>query len=200
MAWARAKTSLRHEAAVSLPATEAQDVAKLRLTRTARGAVIAVVLALVVAAPVAAAQPTRIVFHHLFPWVLPAGSACAFDVIAEQVSGFAAKTTFSDGAVVITKDAPTRYTNEQSGASVVLRQVYRDIERFDLATGVITGSSIGQTPANFVPGDRGPFGVVTGNGALFNFIGTLNYTYDTNTNVFSVSYSGTVTDICALLS
>jgi len=179
---------------------EARQMTKLRLTRAARGAVIAVVLALLVAAPAAAAQPTRTVFHQLSPWVLPAGTACAFDVEAVQVSGFAAVTSFSDGAEVFTKNVTALFTNEQSGASVVLRLVYRDIERFDPATGVITGSSSGQGPANFVPGDMGPFGVITGNGALFNFIGTLNYTYDTNTNVFSVSYSGTVTDICAALS
>jgi hypothetical protein len=172
-----------------------------RLTRSARGAVIAVVLALLWAAPAAAAQPTRTVFHHLSPWVLPAGTACAFDVTAVQVSGFAAKTIFSDGAQVITKDATALFTNEQSGASVVLRLVYRDIERFDPATGVITGSSTGQSPANFVPGDLGPFGVVASPGALLNFVGTVQYTYDTNTNVFSVpAYSGTVTDVCAALS
>jgi hypothetical protein len=171
-----------------------------RLTRSARGAVIALALALVVAAPAAAAQPTRTVFHQLSPWVLPKGTACAFDVIGVQVSGFATKTIFSDGTQVITKDATALFTNEESGASVVLRLVYRDVERFDPATGVITGSSNGQSPANFVPGDVGPFGVVTGNGALFNFVGTLNYTYDTNTNVFSVSSSGTVTDVCALIS
>jgi hypothetical protein len=170
-------------------------------TRATRGAVIALVLALVVAAPAAAAQPTRIVFQHLQTWVLPAGTACPFDVIAEQVSGFAAKTTFSDGTVLITKDANTLFTNEHSGASVVLRLVYRQIERFDPATGVITGSSTGQSPDNFVPGDVGPYGVVASPGALLNFVGTVQYTYDTNTNVFSVpAYSGTVTDICALLS
>src|SRR4051812_24833647 len=71
---------------------------KLRMTRMARVSVIAVTLALVVAAPAAAAQPTRTVNHDLRPWVLPAGTACAFDVIATQVKGFATQTTFSDGA------------------------------------------------------------------------------------------------------
>jgi hypothetical protein len=174
---------------------------KLRLTRTARGGVIALVLALVVAAPAAAAQPTRTVKYDLSPWVLPAGTACAFDVIATQVKGFATVTTFSDGADLVTKDVTARFTNEQSGASVVLRLAYRIVERFDPATGVVTGVSSGQSPANFVPGDISPFGVVSGNGALYNFVGEYSYTYDTNTNVFSVSsYTGTVTDICALLS
>jgi hypothetical protein len=180
---------------------EAPEMTKLRLTRTAGGAVIALALALLSAAPAAATQPTRLVFHQLLPWVLPAGSACAFDVRAVQVGGFAARTTFSDGATVITKDATARFTNEQSGASVVLRLVYRQIEVFDASTGVITGFASGQWPSNFVPGDVGPYGVATGNGALLNFTGTANYTYDSNTNVFSVpSYTGTVTDICALIS
>lgn len=174
---------------------------KLRQSRAAHGAVIALALAALTAAPAAAAQPTRTVNHDLGPWVLPAGTACAFDVIATQVKGFATHTTFSDGANMYMKDVTARFTNEQSGASVVLRIVFRIVEWFDPATGVVTGVSSGQSPANFVPGDISPFGVVSGNGALYNFIGEYNYTYDTNTNVFSVpSYSGTVTDICALLS
>ena len=53
-----------------------------RRTRLARGAIIAVVLGLLWAAPAAAAQPTRLV-RAGHGGVLPAGTACAFDVEGE---------------------------------------------------------------------------------------------------------------------
>jgi hypothetical protein len=79
-----------------------------RLPRTARGAIVAVALALFVAAPTAAAQPTRTV-SALHPFVDPAGTACAFDVAGEPTGGFIAETDFSDGAVQFSMRARGAY-------------------------------------------------------------------------------------------
>jgi hypothetical protein len=177
---------------------EARNVSKL--TRTARGAVIAVVLAVVWAAPAAAAQPTRVV-RDLHPFVDPAGTACAFDVAGEPSSGFSTKTTFSDGREMYSVHAKGAYVNMATGARFESRDIFTEIDRFDPVTGILVGLNDGETTSSFSPGDMGPFGVVGTNGALYHFVGTIHYTYDTNTNVFSVlAYSGTVTDVCAALS
>jgi hypothetical protein len=198
MAEARTKTKLAHEAAASRPAMEARNVAKL--TRTARGAVIAVVLALLWAAPVAAAQPTRVVNRDLHPFVYPAGTACAFDVEGQPSSGFSAATTFGDGREMHSVHAKGAYVNMATGARFETRDIFTEIDRFDPATGILVGVNNGETTIFFLPSDRSPFGVGS-NGALYHFVGTVHYTYDTNTNVFSVlAYSGTVTDVCAALS
>ena len=69
----------------------------VRLTRSARGAVIAVTLALLVAAPAAAAPPTRTARPLAGGFVLPAGMACAFDVAGDPTGGFRAQTTSAKG-------------------------------------------------------------------------------------------------------
>jgi hypothetical protein len=171
-----------------------------KLSRTARGAVIAMGLALLVAAPAAAAQPTRTV-TGLSTRVLPAGTACAFDVEGQPSSGFRTSTTFSDGREMHFVHATGAYVNLATGARFETRDIFTEIDWFDPATGILTGLNDGQTTSSFSPGDMGPFGVVGSNGALYHFVGTIHYTYDTNTNVFNVlSYSGTVTDVCAALS
>ena len=173
---------------------------KLRLTRTGRGAVIAVALALVVAAPVAATQPTRVV-RDLHPFVDPAGTACAFDVEGQPSSGFSTKTIFSDGREMYSVHAKGAYVNMATGARFETRDVFTEIDRFDPVTGTLVGLNDGETTSSFNPGDMGPFGVVGSNGALYHFVGTIHYTYDTNANVFNMlAYSGTVIDVCAALS
>ena len=171
------------------------------LKRTARGVVIAVVLALTVAAPAAAAQPSRTVSHLLSTWVLPAGTACAFDVEGQPSSGFRTSTSFSDGREMYSVHAKGAYVNMATGARFETRDIFTEVDRFDPVTGILTGLNDGATTSSFSPGDMGPFGVVGSNGALYHFVGTIHYTYDTNTNAFDiVSYSGTVTDVCAALS
>ena len=171
-----------------------------RLLRAARGAAIALVLALIWAAPAAAAQPTRTV-HDLDSFVYPAGTACAFDVEGQPSSGFYTRTTFSDGRVMYSFHAKGAYVNLATDARFEVRDIFTEIDRFDAATGIVVGSQNGETTWNFFPGDIGPFGAVGSNGALYHFVGTFQYTYDTNTHVFSVvTYSGTVTDVCAALS
>ena len=171
-----------------------------KLTRSARGAVIAVMLAAVWVTPVAAAQPTRTV-TALSPFVHPAGTACPFDVAGEPSSGFVATTILSDGTEMYSVHAKGAYVNVATGARFETRDIFTEIDRFDPETGILTGLNDGETTSTFSPGDIGPFGVVGSNGAYYHFVGTIHYTYDTNTNAFNlVSYSGTVTDVCAALS
>lgn len=184
----------------------------VRLIRSARGALIAVVLTLLVAAPAAAAQPTRTVRPLQVGFVLPAGMACAFDVAGEpqstsnsqaafQSRGFHAETYFSDGTVQVSVRARGAYVNLETGARFPTLDTYRDVSRFDDVTGMVVGVESGETTWSFLPGDQGPFGVVGSNGALYHFVGTVSYTFDTNTNHSTqFAYTGTVTDVCAALS
>lgn len=169
------------------------------LTRSARGAVIALVLALVWAAPAAAAQPTRMVYG-LGPFVYPAGTACPFDVKGEPTGGFVAKTIFSDGTVQLSVRARGAYVNLATGARFPTQDTYRDLSRFDTATGILVGLENGETTWSFLPGDAGPFGVVQ-SAALYHFVGTVSYTWDSNVSrTTQFAYSGRVTDVCAALS
>lgn len=174
-----------------------------RHSRTARGAAIssiALALALVAAAPAAAAQPTRTVFD-LSPFVIPAGTACAFDVEGEPSGGFIAKTVFSDGRVQHSVRARGAYVNLATGVRFPTLDTYRDLSRIDPATGNLVGVENGETTWGFFPGDVGPFGVVQYPGALYHFVGTVSYT-DTLPDYHTIrfSYTGTVTDVCAALS
>lgn len=171
------------------------------LTRSARGAVIALVLALVVAAPAAAAQPTRTVRPLHGGFVLPAGTACAFDVAGEPTGGFVAVTTFSDGTVQVSVRARGAYVNMETGARFPTVDSWHELDTFDSATGLLVFATEGQTSFTLLPGDVGPFGLVGSNGAFYHIIGTTTATYDTVTgHVTQFSYTGTVTDICAALS
>ena len=184
----------------------------ITLTRSARGAMIAVALALVSAAPAAAAQPTRTVRPLSGGFVLPAGTACAFDVAGEprtaptpraafQSGGFNAKTVFSDGSVQLSVRARGAYVNLETGARLPTLDTYRDLSRFDPATGIQVGVESGETTWSFLPGDVGPYGLVGSDGALYHFVGTVSYTFDTNANHSTqFAYSGRVTDVCAALS
>ena len=172
----------------------------MKLTRTARGAIIALTFALIAAAPVAAAQPTRNVYD-LNPFTLPAGTACAFDVEGQPSWGFTAVTTFSDGSVQSSVRAHGAYVNLATGATFPTADNYRDRSRFDDSTGIVVGVENGETTWFFVPGEVGPFGLVGRNGALYHFVGSVSYTYDTVAGRSTrFVYTGTVTDVCAALS
>jgi hypothetical protein len=179
-----------------------------KLSPAARAGVIAGVFALVVAAPAAAAQPTRTVYpvHPPQGVFATAGTACPFDVGAQPSTatlrnGFTAETDFSDGRLMFSVHRHGAYVNLETGASFPTNESFTEIDRFDPATGILYGEDLGQPSSTFNPGDIGPYGVVGTGGAFYHFNGTLSFTYDTNTNVFSVvAYSGRVTDICAALS
>jgi hypothetical protein len=173
------------------------------LTRPARGAVIALALMLIAAAPTAA-QPNRSV-QPPSGFTIPAGTACAFDVAGEPSAvsvehGFIADTTFSDGAVLLIVRAKGAYVNVATGATYPTVDTFRDYSTYDEATNTRIGVESGETTWSFLPGDVGPFGVVGSDGALYHFVGSLSYTYDLNTFQTELSYSGSVEDVCAALS
>lgn len=173
-----------------------------KLAHPAPGAALALVLALVAAAPVAAGtQPTRSV-TGLGGWTLPAGTACAdFDVAAEPTGGFIATTTFPDGTRQLSVPARGAYVNVTTGKGYRTLDTYRDYGRYDPVTNITVAVETGQGTWSFVPGDVGPFGVVGEGGALYHFIGSVSYTYDSNAgHSTQFAWTGTVEDVCAALS
>lgn len=170
------------------------------LRPAARGAALAVVLAFVLAAPAAAAQPTRTVTQGLPGFILPAGSACAFDVAGRPSRGFIARTGFSDGRVLLSVRAHGEYVNLETGSRYPTADNYRDLSTTG-ADGIITGTETGETTWYFLPGEVGPFGIVQAPGALYHFVGSVWYTYDTVAGrATSFTFVGTVRDFCRLLS
>ena len=175
------------------------------ITRSARGAVIALVFALVVAAPAAAAQPSRSVGALSGGFTLPAGTACAFDVAGEPSTvsvahGFVANTAFTDGTVLRFVRSKGAYVNVATGARYPTEDTFRDLSTYDATTNLQVGVETGQTTWSFLPGDVGPYGVVGSDGALYHFIGSVTYTWDNNTfHITAFSYTGSVQDVCAVI-
>jgi hypothetical protein len=169
------------------------------LTRAARGAVIAVVLAMLWASPAAAAQPTRTVYG-LGAFTIPADHACPFDVEGQPDSGFSAYTTFSDGRLLGSVHAKGAYVNAVTGARYPTLDNFQFIQRIDPVTGSIFVELHGQAADSFLPGDTGPFGTVGPHGAFYDFVGMITFTIDANGATTQFSWKGTATDICAALS
>ena len=179
--------------------------------RITLAALIAVVLALLVAAPAAAGQPTRTVRPLHGGFVLPAGTACAFDVAGEpdpkptsatafQSGGFVAETDFSDGSVMYSVRARGAYVNLETGARFETLDSFRELDRIDPETGNIVSGTDGQTTFFFLPGDQGPFGVVGRHGALYHIDGTTSYVIDANTfQTYQFAYAGSITNVCAAI-
>jgi len=179
-------------------------VNRLRLGRTARGAIGALALALVVSAPASAAQPTRLVTHFPADRVahFAAGDGCPFNVtVYSDPKGHGSVTDFSDGTEVYVVHAMFRtITNDATGATFVENQEYRDAEWVDATTGLIRGETSGQFIDTFWPGDVGPYGVVHQN-VSYAIIGSQTYVLDPTTYAtLSVTIKGTITDICAAIS
>jgi hypothetical protein len=170
------------------------------LTRTVRGAVIALALALVVAAPAAAATtPTRVVYD-LHPFVIPAGYACAFDVAGRPDWGFVARTTLPNGTIQSSVRAHGAYVNVATGATFPTADNFRAVDDIDPVTGIDTVTINGEVTDSFLPGDDGPFGTIA-EASFYKFVGTIWFTYDPNTNQQTdFGYRGTVEDVCAALS
>jgi len=172
-----------------------------RLTRSARGAVLAVALALLAVAPAAAAQPTRTVFHPT-GGSHPAGQGCAFDISYIDAPG--ARITvmdFSDGREATLAHAVATLTNDDTGATFVHKAFFHDLTWFDAADGVYRGVTDGQFVVWFFPGDLGPYGIVGTDGLGLRFEGTVWSTWDPNANAITeFAYAGTVTNVCDLLS
>ena len=171
-----------------------------KLTRTAPGAVIALAFALLSAAPAAAATPPTRTVGSLGGFVYPAGTACAFDVAGEPSGGFGATTTFSDGSRLISIRARGAYVNLSTGARYPTLDSFRDYGRTDPVTNITTAVESGHTTWSFLPGDQGPFGLIT-EASLYHFIGTVTYAFDSNAgHATAFAWTGTVEDVCAALS
>jgi hypothetical protein len=180
---------------------EAAEMTKVRLTRTARGAVIALVLALLSAAPAAAAQPTRTV-TDLGPVAhYPAGTGCDFDVTVYRSPGsWIAVTDFSDGReTTIGHTIQRTITNDATGATFVAMTAVRDMS--SIVDGAYRGTVSGQFIWQFYPGDVVPEGVVLDHLLALYIQGSATYVVDATTGAtLEISIKGTVTDICAAIS
>jgi hypothetical protein len=172
--------------------------------RTALGAVIAVVLAVVWAAPAAAAQPTRTVTQLPADRVghFPAGTGCTFDVtVYSSPKGHVTVTDFSDGTEVVEAHAMFRtITSDVTGATFVENQEFRDAEWIDATSGLLRGETSGQFIDTFWPGDVGPYGVVD-QVVSYSIIGSQTYVLDPTTYAtLELKIKGTITNICTAIS
>lgn len=171
-------------------------------TRWARGAVIATVLALIVAAPTAAAQPTRTVIDAgPVARQLPAGTFCDFDVTVQRPGGWLSILDFSDGREALVGHFVGRvYTNVGTGATFAASTSAHEVDWFDdspLVRGVVTG----EFNYEFLPGDVGPGGLVVDHLLELHIQGKATYVYDSNTSAtLQITIEGTTTDICAAIS
>jgi hypothetical protein len=111
-------------------------------------------------------------------------------------------TTFSNGTVVTAVTADPRLTNLATGASIVAHSRFVQVETFDAATNSVTDVVVGRFNANFLPGDQGPYGVVSAPGLFLTFVGEIKATFDADTGaVTRFSLHGRVAaNICAELS
>jgi len=175
---------------------------KLGLTRTARGAVIALLLAVVVAAPAAAAQPTRTVIDAQQFTHYPAGTGCAdFDVtVYRPRGGWTAITDFSGGSEAAVNHAIERtITNDATGATFVENSISHEVDTFE--NGQIIGTISGQFIFEFYPGDVGPDGSILDHILALYIQGWASYVIDGTTfATLAITITGTTTDICAALS
>lgn len=174
-----------------------------RLPRAARGAVIAVVLALVCTAPAAAAQPTRTVTYADPFTHYPAGTFCDFPITVYRTPGArTTDTTFSDGREVIENHSVQRTeVNDANGKAFVTTSVHLEVDRLDVANNVYRGTSSGQSIFTFGPGDVGPDGAIVDHYFAIFIRGTATYVVDATTFLFlALSIQGTYTDICAAIS
>jgi hypothetical protein len=171
-----------------------------RMTRSARGAVIALALALLAAAPAAAAQPTRTVYA-LHGFTIPAGGGCDFAVEGHPAWGFQAKTEFSDGRVQYSVRAHGWYQNADTGATYWVEDNWRDVDTFDPGTTIVHSTVNGQATYTFYPGDQGPYGLVD-HVVMYHIVGTTQATWDSSTyQTYAFSWTGgTITNVCAALS
>ena len=172
-----------------------------RLTRLARGGVVAVVLALVVAAPAAAATPPIRTVFEPHPFVIPAGEGCSFDVRFVPTSGFAALTVYSENEWRKSVHVKVTYENMDTGATYSVNNTWTEWNVYDPATNILVVKTSGQVVIEFVPGDVSPFGGLITTATLYRFIGTNTNTVDFNLNqTVQFSWSGQVIDLCAALS
>ncbi len=174
-----------------------------RPTRVAHGAIVALVLALVVAAPAAAAQPTRTVYPLDLVRHFPAGTGCEFDVTVYLSPGSrGTETDFADGRVAWENHAVHRtIMNDATGATFVEDSVYHEVDRFDADANLIRGSVTGQSVFAFAVGDVTPDGSIADHVYSIFIQGTVTYVIDGTTfATLAISVEGSYADICAAIS
>src|SRR5262245_15551857 len=169
------------------------------LTRTARGTVVALALSLLVAAPAAAAQPSRSVsvFNDLVRH-FPAGVACEFDVTLNVPEHRYTLMDFTSGKEVSFGHGLRRISNDATGDSIDLSI---DAHEIDWWGSVIVGSVTGRSIFTFAVGDAGPDGGVVDHVYSIYIVGRVSYVIDPTTfATLAISIDGTYMDICAAIS
>ena len=164
----------------------------------------AVALAVLVAAPAAAVQPTRTRISASGDRVrhFPAGEGCTFDVtVYLTTKAHASIIEFVDGREVVQEHSMKReITSDVTHKSFVENQEYRDVEWIDPTTGLRLGETTGQFIDQFYPGDMTPYGV-TDHVVAYSIVGSQTYALDpTSYATLAVTVEGTITDICAAIS
>jgi hypothetical protein len=175
-----------------------------RLTRAARGAALAAALALVVAAPAAAVQPTTTVIHRTTDHFGADESGCGFAVtrVFDDKSRLTIKD-FSSGVEVLLRHETITITNDGTGASTVVQTFAREADWYDAGADVYRGVVSGRWIFAFYPGDMGPDGQIIPDGEGFGllFTGRGYYTWDDNVgHITEFRYEGIYSDVCAALS
>ena len=172
------------------------------LNRAARGAVIAIVLAAVWAAPTMAGQPDRYVIPGTLVSHYPAGEGCDFDVTAYKLpTAHTTVVTFSDGTQFY--DAHSlhrRIVSDVTGLEYDESIVSHEVDNVD-ANGIDHGSINGQFIWTFLVGDMYLDGSVMDHVTSLDMVGRATYTVDWNTGAtLAISFVGQYADICAAIS
>ena len=173
-----------------------------QMTRTARGAVIALGLVLVVAAPASAATPPTRTVHYPTGFVMQPGQGCAFAVAGVPTSGFVAVTVFSDTYEMRSIRVKGYYENLVTHKKYWVNDTWTEKDVWDPATQLYTITGNGQIDVPFWPGDASPFDGVVTTAAFYRFAGTTVNVVDFNgvPRTADFTWSGRITDICAALS
>ena len=161
---------------------------KLRL-----GRFVVVLVAGALAVPAALAQPPVKEPLVSEPMEFPAGVVCPFPVLGESVSGNESITFFASGRFHITGTGSTRFTNLDTGESIVL-DTSGSVSFLPLPDGNVAIAGHGRNLFFFLPQDVGGAG-------LFLLTGQVSEILDATTDTITVSESrGQRTDVCAALS
>ena len=172
-----------------------------KVTRMAPGAVIALALAFLSAAPAMAATPPTRTVSYPQGWFAPAGQACTFDIRGVPTSGFEATTVFSDTEWSRSVRVKGYYENLVNHKTYWVNDTWTELDAYDATTNVLTITGNGQIDVPFWPGDASPFGDLETSATLYRFAGTTVNVVDFNANrTAQFTWSGRITDICAALS
>lgn len=167
-----------------------------------RSAVVGVALALVVAAPAAAATPPIRTTYEPHGFVIPAGQGCSFDVSGTPVSGHEAQTVFSDNHWMNQIHVKGYYENLVNHKTYWVNDTWSEDDVYDPVANTLLITTSGQVDTMFWPGDASPLGGLITTATMYRFIGTTVNLVDFNgtPRTAEFSWSGRIFDICAALS